>query len=233
MIRALTAVLALSVAAFLVSTGVISVNLTHNVDLPINKQPYISCTGIFSKTCHVCLGSKTLKPRAYLELLDLLDTASYGDDITMYTEGYGGVYDTAVILSKSIKYSKANTTTVVRGGAYSAAAIITLSADNIVLYKDSILMLHIPAIKRGNDTLSLKNNEICNKAKGKDRGHPAVVKCKQLLKVMLNTHVDLMVANAFTALSGKEILAYMNGEDIYVTAETLKLRLGDKVRILQ
>jgi len=81
-------------------------------------------------------------PSEYIELYYVLMTANLGDTVQLNISSPGGRVDTMVSIAGMMHSSPAHVIANVTGPAYSAAAMITLAADEVRMAQGAFLMYH-------------------------------------------------------------------------------------------
>ena len=98
--------------------------------MPIHQISYYLCGDI-------------LEPQYYTELFYTLRTASETDLIYLHINSPGGEFDTGLQIINNVLASEAHVITVLEARAYSMAALIFLSGDELVVHDNCQLMFHI------------------------------------------------------------------------------------------
>jgi ATP-dependent protease ClpP protease subunit len=141
------------------------------IDLPKDKNnvfenyvPIVRSTD--NRTTHVFLTDQIDVPSAYNELCFILATASRGDKITLHINNPGGVIASATMIYNAIITSKASVTAKLSGDVFSAATVIAMACDNIIIAPYTQFMIHnysggvIGKGKEAKDQMDFVNNEI-------------------------------------------------------------------------
>lgn len=81
-------------------------------------------------------------PSEYRDETQILLNASPDDDITMVINSGGGRVDTALQLVEAMNYSPANITAVITGNCMSAATLIALTAQQVLVLDSAEIMCH-------------------------------------------------------------------------------------------
>lgn len=104
--------------------------IRYERQIPIHQISYYLCGDI-------------LEPQYYTELFYTLRTASVTDLIYLHINSSGGEFDTGLQIINNILASEAHVITVLEARAYSMAALIFLSGDELVVHDNCQLMFHI------------------------------------------------------------------------------------------
>ena len=92
---------------------------------------------------NIYLNNEIESPNYYVEVLNMLRTASPKDSVTMYINSPGGHLDTTIQLLNAMDECEAQVTTVLDGIAHSAASLLFLNGDNLMIYKYASMMCHM------------------------------------------------------------------------------------------
>ena len=104
--------------------------IRYERQMPIHQISYYLCGDI-------------QEPQYYTELFYTLRTASETDLIYLHLNSPGGEFDTGLQIINNILASEAHVVTVLEARAYSMAALIFLSGDELVIHDNCQLMFHI------------------------------------------------------------------------------------------
>lgn len=104
--------------------------IRYERQIPIHQISYYLCGDIG-------------EPQHYTELFYTLRTASETDLIYLHLNSPGGEFDTGLQIINNILASEAHVITVLEARAYSMAALIFLSGDELVIHDNCQLMFHI------------------------------------------------------------------------------------------
>lgn len=104
--------------------------IRYERQLPIHQISYYLCGDI-------------REPQYYTELFYTLRTASDTDLIYLHLNSPGGEFDTGLQIINNVLASEARVVTVLEARAYSMAALIFLSGDELVVHDNCQLMFHI------------------------------------------------------------------------------------------
>ena len=104
--------------------------IRYERQLPIHQISYYLCGDI-------------QEPQYYTELFYTLRTASETDLIYLHLNSPGGEFDTGLQIINNVLASDAHVVTVLEARAYSMAALIFLSGDELVIHDNCQLMFHI------------------------------------------------------------------------------------------
>ena len=82
------------------------------------------------------------EPSMYNELCYKLYSASPAEEFQLFINNGGGLIDSAVMILDALKYTKASTTAYISGTVASAATIITLACNKVVVSDHITFMIH-------------------------------------------------------------------------------------------
>ena len=142
----------------------------------------------------------------YIDLIDLLNSASSEDTVYIYINTGGGYLDTTISIVEAIRQSQADVVTVAEGRVQSAGSIIFFSAHMHVIKDFCEIMLHDASGGFGG-----KFNEV-------EGGFAAK---RKVLSELYNT----VYTPYFTK---KEIKKILEGKDLHLSATDIRERM-DKV----
>lgn len=147
-------------------------------------------------------------PQYYTELFYTLRTATETDLIYLHINSPGGDFDTGLQIINNMLASEAHVITVLEARAYSMAAFIFLSGDELVVHDNCQLMFHIYS-----GSFAGKGNE-------------------QLAEVVaLGTWFEkVMTRICYPFLSTAEINKILQGSDVWMDSDEIRKRL---MRILR
>ncbi len=104
--------------------------LRYEQQLPVRQVAYYLCGEIE-------------EPQYYTELFYTLRSASETDLIYIHLNSSGGDFNTGLQIINNIRASNARVVTILEARAYSMAALIFLSGDELIVHDNCQLMFHI------------------------------------------------------------------------------------------
>ena len=104
--------------------------IRYEREVPVRQVSYYICGDI-------------LEPQYYTELFYALRSASSTDLIYIHLNSSGGDFSTGLQIINNVAASEARVVTVLEARAYSMAALIFLSGDQLVVHDNCQLMFHI------------------------------------------------------------------------------------------
>ncbi|RTL49930.1 MAG: Clp protease ClpP [Rhodocyclaceae bacterium] len=148
------------------------------------------------------------EPQYYTELFYTLRTAAETDLIYLHINSPGGDFDTGLQIINNMLASEARVVTVVEARAYSMAAFIFLSGDQLVVHDNCQLMFHIYS-----GSFAGKGNE-------------------QLAEVMAlgSWFEKVMTRICSPFLSATEINRILKGSDVWMDSDEIRKRLLRLIR---
>jgi len=168
--------------------------------------PYVSTEHVTTSTDHSFYISEALEdPHAYVKLLHTLRHASEDDSVTIYLNCPGGYVHIGMQIINAIQTSMATVTTVMDGDVCSMAAMIFLSANQVIINKYSTLMIH----NYGGGFVG--------------KGHEVIAQLESVGKsaVQLNELLKGFMTKA-------EIKKMVDGKDYYFDSDEVEQRLGKR-----
>lgn len=169
--------------------------IRYERQMPIHQISYYLCGEI-------------QEPQYYTELFYTLRTASETDLIYLHINSPGGDFDTGLQIINNMLASEARVVTVVEARAYSMAAFIFLSGDELVVHDNCQLMFHIYS-----GSFAGKGNE-------------------QLAEVMAlgSWFEKVMTRICSPFLSNAEISRILKGSDVWMDSDEIRKRLFQILR---
>lgn len=144
------------------------------------------------------------EPFKYIEVMELLRNAKLGDTITFKITSPGGFVSTMLMLADGIATSNAHTVANIQGGAYSAAAYISLAADEIQMAEGSVIMFHDTQVQIRGERSKIVTDLV---ASGKQ------------IEEFLRKY------NTQGVLTEGEIVGLFKGQDVFLTKEEVDARI--------
>ena len=165
--------------------------------------PYVKSTNQLD----VYINTNIDEPSCYSEICYVLSTLTEDETVYFHINTPGGVLDSAFQLVDAIKGCRATTIARLTGTVASAGTIIALSCDKLIVAEHTSFMIHnysAGAYGKGNE-----------------------LKARQ-------EHIDKSTNHAFKEfysgfLTGKEIEEVINGKDIWLTADEVRIRWQRKL----
>ncbi|WP_410499981.1 Clp protease ClpP [Chitinibacter sp. S2-10] len=143
-------------------------------------------------------------PHFYTDLFNTLRSASETDLIYLHLNSPGGNFDTGLQIINNMRASAARVVTVLEARAYSMAAFIFLSGDELIVHDNCQLMFHIYS-----GSLAGKGNE-----------QQAQVAAQGLWFEKVMTRI----CSPF--LSDAEISKVLKGSDVWMDSDEIRRRLS-------
>jgi len=144
----------------------------------------------------------------YQNALDIIREAEEKDVIRISINSEGGSLDTAIEFIHALSTTKANTVADVVGRAYSAASIITMCCDDMIIYPFSSMMIHTASY-------GIEDTEVnISKYVG-----------------FFNKHISNIIRTVYKDfLSNEEIESVISGDSIYLCSQEITKRFEFKVQ---
>lgn len=95
-----------------------------------------------ARQLHYYISGPIEEPSKYTEMVHKIRTASQNDVIHIHLNTPGGIVATGVQLISAMRASNGHIVTHLEGEACSMGALLFLTADEMVVYDDSLLMFH-------------------------------------------------------------------------------------------
>lgn len=97
---------------------------------------------ILARNLHYYISGPIEDPSKYTEMVHQIRTAGPNDVINIHLNTPGGLISTGVQLISAMRASQGHIVTHLEGEACSMGALLFLTADEMVVYDDSLLMFH-------------------------------------------------------------------------------------------
>ena len=160
--------------------------------------PYVKSTN----QLEVYINTSIDEPSYYSEICYILSTLTKEETVNFHINTPGGILDSAFQLVDAIKGCRATTVAKLTGTVASAGTIIALSCDKLIIAEHTSFMIHnysAGAYGKGNE-----------------------LKARQ-------EHIDKSTNHAFKEfysgfLTDKEVEEVINGKDIWLTADEVRIR---------
>ena len=165
--------------------------------------PYVKSTNQLD----VYINTNIDEPSCYSEICYILSTLTEDETVYFHINTPGGILDSAFQLVDAIKGCRATTIAKLTGTVASAGTIIALSCDKLIVAEHTSFMIHnysAGAYGKGNE-----------------------LKARQ-------EHIDKSTNDAFKEfysgfLTDKEVKEVINGKDIWLTADEVRMRWQRKL----
>lgn len=106
----------------------------------------------------VFLDNSIDEPSKYRELISILFGSSEGDKINIFINSPGGRLDSAGAIIEGLKMTQATVIGHVIGQCHSAASMIMLNCENVVVYDSAECMVHTASFGAGGSTGNVKSH---------------------------------------------------------------------------
>jgi len=179
---------------------------------PQPQQPsYINTTEVISYKYDVFLDEPLEESNQYRDLISLLVNSNEGDVINLFINSPGGLLDTALGIIESIKISRAYVVGIINGACHSAASILVMYCDEVVVLDNAYMMIHTASFGSSGMTNNVKNHT------------DFTVK-----------QVEILLDNTYSGfLNKKELENIKQGIELWFDAEDIKNRLNDRQNFLK
>lgn len=151
------------------------------------------------------------EPSKYRDETQVLLNASPDDDITIVINSGGGRVDTALQLVEAMQYSPAKITAVVTGDCMSAATLLALTAQQVIVLDSASFMCHQAHYGYADGASRLKDFVSYNHAR-----------------------LDKLIDKFYTGfLTKKEIDELKGGKEFWFDAEEARVRFSNRIKHLK
>lgn len=177
-------------------------------DDQIKFEPFSQWVGHYSQTlsytAHRFFIDKGIEsPDEYRDVVQCLLSAQEGEIVELVISSYGGVLESALNIVSAIRESSAVVRAIITGSCHSAASVIALACDEVVVFDFANMLCHSATFGSFG-----KTTEIVSHVKFLE---------KYLEDVAMDVYKDF--------LSEKEIKEMLNGKDFWFDANQIRERL--------
>lgn len=183
-------------------------------DDQIKFEPFSQWVGHYSQTlsytAHRFFIDKGIEsPDEYRDVVQCLLSAQEGEIVELVISSYGGVLESALNIVSAIRESSAVVRAIITGSCHSAASVIALACDEVVVFDFANMLCHSATFGSFG-----KTTEIVSHVKFLE---------KYLEDVAMDVYKDF--------LSEKEIKEMLNGKDFWFDANQIRERLELRAQI--
>lgn len=147
----------------------------------------------------------------YRELIHLLYSAEEFDQFVFVVNSSGGDLDGALSIIEGIKASNATVRAIITGKCHSAASIISLNCDDVMVTESAHMLVHTASYGAYGSTGQIKSN--------------VDFSTKQIKQILENTYGGF--------LTPSEIVDVHKGVEFWFDNKEIAKRLGTKVKFLE
>lgn len=147
----------------------------------------------------------------YRELIHLLYSAEEFDQFVFVVNSSGGDLDGALSIIEGIKASNATVRAIITGKCHSAASIISLNCDDVMVTESAHMLVHTASYGAYGSTGQIKSN--------------VDFSTKQIKQILENTYGGF--------LTPAEIIDVHKGVEFWFDNKEIAKRLGTKVKYLE
>ena len=189
----------------------------YNVPLPIdallNNKPndYISTCERTFRHHDVFLDGEITDPPSYRELISLLFNADANDTIIFFINSGGGNMDSALAIIEALKHTPAIVTAIIVGACHSAASIISMYCDDVIVTESAYSMIHTASFGSSGNT-------------GNVKAHTEFT-VRQVEKLLNETYEGFLTKD--------ELAKVKTGVEIWFDSEELRSRINNRVKYLK
>lgn len=155
----------------------------------------------------VFIDEEIKEPSYYSKIFSMLMDASDHDIVDFFIASPGGRIDGLSVILEGIKMTDAHTRAVILSSAHSAASVLALHCDEVIVTDSAEMLVHSCRYGAGGKSADVEAHVLHNK--------------KTSERLIRNTYQGF--------LSPQELQEMLNGREIYLTAEDIRTRLKDKI----
>lgn len=178
--------------------------------IQIQQQSFINSLDHTIKKYNIFLDSEIGGPAEYRELLTVLFNSPPDALIHLYINCTGGNLDTTLAIVEAIKICEAKVSAILIGSCHSAASIIALNCDEIIVLDNAYSMVHTASFGSSGNVGTVKSHT-----------------------EFIIAQVDKLIEKTYSGFLNKEELAKVkNGNELWFNAEDIRKRLKRKFKHL-
>lgn len=178
--------------------------------IQIQPQNFINSLDHTIKKYNIFLDSEIGEPAEYRELLTILFNAPSDSLIYLYINSTGGNLDTTLAIVEAIKMCEAKVSAILIGSCHSAASIIALNCDEIIVLDNAYSMVHTASFGSSGNVGTVKSHT-----------------------EFVIAQIDKLIEQTYSGFLNKEELAKVkNGNELWFNAEDIRKRLKRKFKQL-
>lgn len=133
-------------------------DLEKMLEEEMNSNSIIQKQEISFSQYNIHLDSAIEEPSKYRDVISLLFGAEDGDDVTIYINSPGGELDTALAIIEGIKHSRAHVRGVIIGACHSAASMISMYVDELLILDAAHSLVHTASMGTYGTTNNIKSH---------------------------------------------------------------------------
>jgi ATP-dependent Clp protease protease subunit len=180
------------------------------MDVRDNDQ-YITSTERSWSQHVVFLDGEILEPSSYRELIAILFNSTEEDVIEIFINSPGGSLETTLAIVEGLKATNASVTAILIGSCHSAASIITMYCQNIVVLDSASMMIHTASFGTQGTTGNVKSH--------------TEFTVRMVEKVLNETYEGFLTSD--------ELEKIKQGVEIWVDAEDMRKRMKKRAKFLE
>ena len=173
----------------------------------LNENPLMS---VPTSQHHIFfLDHDLIEPKNYRHLITTLFHSDEKDEVTIYINSNGGCVDIALAIIEGLKHTTASTSAVIMGACHSAASMIALNCQKVIVLDSAYFLIHTASFL----TLGTTNNV---------QSHTEFI-VKKIENLLHQTYQGF--------LTPKELEKIKTGTEIWLDAAEARLRLRKKASL--
>lgn len=170
------------------------------------------------KICDIFFNDTIESPGAYQGIKKMALSLNNKDTVILHLAGNGGDGAGLVYIINALKQSHAHVVGSMEGSIASAHVFLLAASDEIQINGDGFLLFH--AISGLNMI-----EDHCVEVTGKDRGLAKYTKCVENMTAMMAFYNKTLNKYAERYLTKDEMIRYLQGHDIIIDSDEMRLRL--------
>jgi ATP-dependent protease ClpP protease subunit len=182
-------------------------------DIIVNgsQKPYMNVAEIKYNRFDVFIDTEITEPEDYRDLIYHLFNATEDDSFVFYINSVGGNLASALSIIEGLKHTSASTTAIVQGECHSAASMIMLYCQEVIVLESAHAMIHTASYGTVGNT-------------GNVKAHTEFA-TKKIEKLLNETYEGF--------LSDSELTKIKLGVELWFDAEEIRERLDSRVKFME
>jgi len=176
----------------------------------IQSRPFITKNEVVLREIGVHLDDEIGAPSEYRDLITLLFNSNENDIITLYINSPGGQLDSAMAIVEGMKITKSHVRCILLGACHSAASIISMYADEIIILDAAHALVHTASFGSIGNSNNIKTHTDFT--------------VRQIEKFIHETYDGF--------LSPAELIQVKSGVELWFDADQIRTRIEKRIKYI-